>query len=55
MAVGDPHVFPVFLTPVLTELSFQQRGEAKICREESSPQPGLELTTTKSQVRHARH
>ena len=23
MAVGDAHVFPAFLTPVLTQLSFQ--------------------------------
>ena len=25
MAVGDAHVFPGFLTPVLTQLSFQSR------------------------------
>ena len=31
----------------------QQRWEAKVCREESSPQPGLELTTIRSRVRHA--
>ena len=26
MAVGDAHVFPGFLTPVLTRLSFQNHG-----------------------------
>ena len=51
--VGDPHVFPGFLTPVLTQLSFRTtdtfitasevRGENT--RERSSPQTGLELTT----------
>ena len=30
----------------------QQRWEAKIRQKESSPQPGLELTTTRSWVRH---
>ena len=25
MAVGDAHVFPVFLTPVLTQISFRSR------------------------------
>ena len=64
MLVGDVHVFPAFLTPVLTQLPFQShrllfshasaevRGE-NTCTPESSPQPGLEFTTTWSQVRHA--
>ena len=58
MAVGDAHVFPGFLPPVLTQISFQShrllfshasaevRGENT--PEEVSPQPGLELTTTRS-------
>ena len=62
MAVGDAHVFPGFLT----QLSFEShrllfshallevRGE-KIRRKESSRQPGLKLTTTRSWVRHAPH
>ena len=33
----------------------QQRGEAKIRRKESSLQTGIELTTTRSWVRHAHH
>ena len=33
----------------------QQRREAKICRKDSSPQPGIELTTTRSCVWHAHH
>ena len=33
----------------------QQRWEAKIRRKESSPQPGIELTTTRSWVGHAHH
>ena len=57
------HTFPGFLTPVLTQISFQShrllfshasaevRGENK--PERISPQPGLELTTTRSQVQHA--
>ena len=32
-----------------------QRWEAKIRRKEKSPQPGIELTTTRSRVRHAHH
>ena len=32
-----------------------QRWEAKIRRKESLPQPGIELTTTRSWVRHAHH
>ena len=31
------------------------RWEAKICRKEKSSQPGIELTTTRSWVRHAHH
>ena len=58
MVVGDAHVFPGFLTPVLTQPSFQShrllfsyasaevRGENT--SEESSPQPGIELTTIRS-------
>ena len=65
MAVGDAHVFPGFLTPVLTQISFESHQllfshvsaevGAKIRRKESSLQPGLELTTTMSRVRHAQH
>ena len=66
MAVGDADVFPGFLTPVLTQLFLSkatdyfshmllQRWEAKIRRKEKSPQPGIELTTTRSWVRHAHH
>ena len=32
-----------------------QRWEPKIQRKEKSPQPGIELTTTRSWVRHAHH
>ena len=32
-----------------------QRWEAKICQKEKSPQPGIELTTTRSRVRHTHH
>ena len=49
MAVSDAHVFPGFLTPVLTQLSFQSHQllfshasagwEVKIHPKESSPQP----------------
>ena len=58
MAVGDAYVFPGFLTPVLTLLFFQShrllfshasaevRGEIR--QKEKSPQPGIELTTTRS-------
>ena len=60
MVVNDAHVFPGFLTPVLTQLSFQShrllfshasavlRGENSL--KESSPQPGTKLTTTRSRV-----
>ena len=56
MAVGDAHVFPGFPTPVLTQLFFPKpptifshsSAEVKICQKESSPQPGIELTTTRS-------
>ena len=58
MVVGDAHVFPSFLTPVLTQLPFQShrllfshasaevRGENT--PERKSPKPGIELTTTRS-------
>ena len=64
MAVGEAHAFPGFLTPVLAQLfkatdyfshMLLQMCEAKICRKESSPQPGIELTTTRSWVWHAHH
>ena len=66
MAVGDAYVFPGFLTPVLTQLFFPKppttfltcfcRGERrKICRKEKSPQPGIELSTTRLWVQHAQH
>ena len=58
MAVDDAYVFPGFLTPVLTQISFDShrllsshasaevRGEDTL--KKNSSQPGLELTTTKS-------
>ena len=58
MAVGDEHVFPGFLTPVLTQFSFQShqllfshasvevRGENT--PKENSPLTGIKLTTTRS-------
>ena len=57
MTVGDAHVFPGFLTPVLTQLFFPKlpstfltcfcRGERRQKRgKESSPQMGINLTTT---------
>ena len=54
MAVVDAHVFPGFLTPVLTQshrllfslASVEVRGGNTL--EKNPPQPGLELTTTKS-------
>ena len=56
MAVGDTQVFPGFPTPVLAQLlsratdyfshMIQQRWEAEIRRKESSPQPGIELTSS---------
>ena len=68
MAVGDAHVFPGFLTPVLTQLFLPKppitfltcfsRGESrevKIHQEENSHQQGIELTTTWSWVRHIHH
>ena len=58
MVVGDAHVFLGVLTPVLTQLSFQSHrllfshasGEVRgeIRPKESSPQAGIELTTTRS-------
>ena len=65
MAVGDAHEFPGFLTPVLTRLSFQSHrlifshasAEVRVenMPEKRSPQPGIELTTTRSRVEHAHH
>ena len=68
MAVGDAHVFPGFLTPVLTQLFFPkppllfsqkvmllQSREVKIRRKEKMPQLGIELTTTRLWVPHAHH
>ena len=65
MAVGEAHVFPGFLIPVLLmQLSFQshqllshilQKWEAKILRKENSPQPGIKLTNIKSSVWHTHH
>ena len=64
MAVDDANVFPGFLTPVAntTFLSkatdhfshmLLQRWEAKIHQKEKLPKPWIELTTTRSWVRHA--
>ena len=66
MAVGDAHAFPGFLTPVVTQLFLSeatdyfsymllQRWEAKIRWKEISPQPVIELATTRSWVQHTRH
>ena len=66
MAVGDAHVFPGFLTPVLTQLFFPKppttfltcfcRGERrKYAGKKSCLNRGIELTTTRSWVRHAHH
>ena len=65
-AVGDKYVLPGFLktstnTTFLSKATnyfshmLQQRWEAKIHQKESSPQSGIELTTTRSWVRHAHH
>ena len=52
------HVFPGLLTPVLTQLFFPKppttfltcfcRGERRNYAGKKSPQPGIELTTTRS-------
>ena len=56
MAVGDAQVFPGFLTLEVTQLSFQSHrllfshASADVRggnTPESSPQPGVELTTTR--------
>ena len=57
------HVFPDFLTNTtfLSEATdyfshmLLQRWEAKICKKESSPQLGIELTTTRSWVQPLSH
>ena len=49
MAVGDAHVFPGFLTPVLTQLSFQRHqllfshASAEV-RRENTPETKFALT-----------
>ena len=58
MTVGDVHWFPGFLTPVLTQLSFQSHrllfshASAELrgvkFRKEGSPQLGIELATSRS-------
>ena len=65
MAVGDAYVSwlshtsskTTFLSKVTDYFSHMllQRWEAKIRRKEKSPQPGIELTTTRLWVRHAHH
>ena len=57
MAVGDAHLFPGFLTPVLTQLSFQShwllfshastemRKKVGLNRESNSQPPGHESDT----------
>ena len=59
MAVGDAHVFPGFLTPVLTQLSFQSHrllfSHASEVRGENTSErkfdaTGVELKTTGSRV-----
>ena len=53
MAVGDAHVFPDFLTPVLTQLSFQSHklllshSSAEV-RDENTPE--RKFTSTESQT-----
>ena len=61
MAVGDAYVFPGFLTPVLTQLFFPKplttfltcfcRGERRKYTGRKSPQPGIELKTTRERFR----
>ena len=54
MAVGDAYVFPGFLTPVLTHLFFPKPPTTFLtCYCRGEPQPGMELTTTRSRVWHA--
>ena len=58
MAVSDAHVFSGFLTPGLTQLSFQSHRQLfshalgvrdeNISERERLPQPGTELTTIRS-------
>ena len=65
MVVGDAHVFPGFLTPVLTQLSFQSHqllfshASAQVRGEKVSwrnlHQLGIKLTTTRSWVWHNHH
>ena len=65
MAVGDAYVFPGFLTPVLTQLFLPKppttfltcfcRGKRRKYAGKKLPQPGIELTTTRSWVWHAHH
>ena len=58
MAVDDAHVFPGFLTPVLTRLFYPKlpttfslsasaEVKAKIRQKEKSPKLGIRLATTK--------
>ena len=64
MAVGDTHVFPSFLTPV-TNTNFLSKATDYILFSHASAEmrskntlerkPGIELTTTRSRVRHAHH
>ena len=66
MAVGDAYVFPGFLKAVITQLFFPKppttfltcfcRGERqKYTGKKKLPQPKIELTTTRSWVRHGHH
>ena len=54
MAVGDAHVFPGFLTPVLTQLSFQSHrlvfshASAEV-RDENTPERKFALTGYRTQ------
>ena len=57
-AIESKYVFPCYLTPVLTQLSFMLLTTFQKCItgiSESLPQPGIEPTTTRLQVRYVNH
>ena len=65
MAVGDAHVFPGFLTPVLTQLPFQSHGilfshasaevRGENITERKFASTGYLIHNHRSLVRHAHH
>ena len=53
MAVGDAHVFPGFLTPVLTQLSFQSHQllfSRASAEERGENTPGRKFASTRSKI-----